>query len=1420
MATDTPVNPLLVSANTSSTFDGFQSAAVLVPPRISEAVSNEEALEQSGSVPTLPDATAVGKTQTLGSQFQELYTGETAVAGAMHSLSLVSPGKPPQLKFTSSTTSPLVPPPIGPLVPSPSGPLVAPPTGPLVPPPTRPLVPPPTRPLVPPPIGPLGEAFKSGISAVGLQSAGPTTSPSFTSFPQPASFVSGMLGGSQNYSPVSMGSQVTDPPLGPLPSVGPLHSSTHSVGPTHITALRVGPPYSTTTLTQQPLATAILSPPSTIPTVVSTPSTTPRVIPPSSTTPRVIPPSSTTSLIGPLPSTTPLIGPLPSTTPLIGPPLSTTPLIRPPLSTTPLLPPPSTTTIVPPPSSTPSIVPPPSSTPSVVPPPSSTPSIVPPPSSTPSIVPSPFSTVASPLPTFGPPSVSPVDTPPSFVSYVGPPPSFVSPVGPPLSSISSVGPPPSSVSPVSLPPSSISPVGPSPSSVSPVGPLPSSVSPVVPLPVSEPSPVRPFPANLSESLPAAMLPISTSPARGSTASQIGGISGSVPFPMGPSTAGCIPLHLPPLDTRESSSLGPPPMGFSVPDQDFGDNNMKASSVDTGLSSVNLGEKFSEAASSPPPSTSPRASFVQSDNSSVIPPSFETMGGLTPKMLPRVTPEIPPRVTPEIPPRVTPEIPPQATNSVISGSVYHPVIYHWFYGVGRPQVWRPFSFADSFNLEEAFLQDSTELVPTEGGRYDVNVKERTRRAVYWEQDEPCPIRRCSWFKKSPLDAQPLPYDEQIAEQLESEYRDAFTSGQWHRQVDLKGGDRIMIHSPRAMIHYIGVAEEGEFPSAVSVHSSQSPLTVKRGTEDFEIDDGEAEKVDHLVFLIHGIGSVCDLRFRAVVECVNPGPSSRLVKTEETARRKVRANGVDDFRRLGQQLLSSHFKQSVDMGTVGRVEILPISWHKALHGDATGIDEKLKPITLRSIPKLREFTNDTILDVLLFNSPIYCQHIMDTVASEMNRLYSVFCERNPAFSGQVSLGGHSLGSVILFDLLMHQSPNSDDTLDSTLSSPKDDHDDCRKDRGDSITSPVDYLMGAAGTGQPSIVYPQISFKPEALFLMGSPIAMFITVRGIDTIGPDFQLPTCKRVFNIFHPFDPVAYRLETLIDPSLTEVRPVLVPHHKGRKRMHLELKETIERVGTEFKQKIVDSIQNTWNRLYQLYSGTPASQSLHQHVDEALADHLYPEEEEDGQPGSGGELKIPVGCLNQGRRIDYVLQEKPYESFNEYIFALQAHVTYWESEDTMLLMLKELYEPQGILCDAEINRKQIPSTSQLGLNGDPGLSSASLSPSTPPVSRASPPQLVPTDYSDTTSHLTEPVPLLSATMSSPVLPSVMLPPINSAPSGTLNEGPRVISGRPVVDVTLQQTVGMDPTLRPVDKPVVGPPPKIPGGTFVRTSPFRR
>lgn len=115
-------------------------------------------------------------------------------------------------------------------------------------------------------------------------------------------------------------------------------------------------------------------------------------------------------------------------------------------------------------------------------------------------------------------------------------------------------------------------------------------------------------------------------------------------------------------------------------------------------------------------------------------------------------------------------------------------------------------------------------------------------------------------------------------------------------------------------------------------------------------------------------------------------------------------------------------------MNRVEVLPISWHTTLHSEDTGIDKKLQAITLDSIPKLRHFTNDTLLDILFYTSPVYCQTIMKTVGSEINRLYALFKERNSNFDGGIYLGGHSLGSLILFDLLCHQKPPSDKSTDN--------------------------------------------------------------------------------------------------------------------------------------------------------------------------------------------------------------------------------------------------------------------------------------------------------------------------------------------------------------------------------------------------------
>lgn len=69
--------------------------------------------------------------------------------------------------------------------------------------------------------------------------------------------------------------------------------------------------------------------------------------------------------------------------------------------------------------------------------------------------------------------------------------------------------------------------------------------------------------------------------------------------------------------------------------------------------------------------------------------------------------------------------------------------------------------------------------------------------------------------------------------------------------------------------------------------------------------------------------------------------------------------------------------------------------------------IQRITLPSISRLRHFTNDTLLDLFFYNSPTYCQTIVDTVASEINRLNALFKLRHPEFDGEVSVVGHSLG-----------------------------------------------------------------------------------------------------------------------------------------------------------------------------------------------------------------------------------------------------------------------------------------------------------------------------------------------------------------------------------------------------------------------------
>ncbi|XP_043490009.1 uncharacterized protein LOC122516344 isoform X2 [Polistes fuscatus] len=657
---------------------------------------------------------------------------------------------------------------------------------------------------------------------------------------------------------------------------------------------------------------------------------------------------------------------------------------------------------------------------------------------------------------------------------------------------------------------------------------------------------------------------------------------------------------------------------------------------------------------------------------------------------------------------TPDSIPQSLQTLATGiptgrMQYKVINHHWFYRkeVENKVLWLPFSTKDSLRLEN--VHNSSEIttettVATDGGRYDVDILRRQRSPVYWPGPS-TEVRRCSWFYKGPSESKYIPYDESIAVKLEEEFKHACITSSWNRRIDLNNGEYIIFHSETVHVHYLqSNTSDASASWSNPTGGSIKQRMVKRGAVDFNIDKGEPEKIDHLLFVVHGIGSVCDLKFRTVEEV------------------------VDEFRSISLQLVQSHYHTASEQGIVNRIEVLPISWHTTLHSD-TGIDNKLKAITLESIPKLRHFTNDTLLDVLFYTSPMYCETIMQTVGNEMNRLYTLFKERNPDFDGGIFLGGHSLGSLIMFDLLCHQKPpateEKEEEEDSEVNAEKENGnlDSMQSLQGPTLkrrlSKKISYVIGAAGTGQPYIHYPQINFHPRAFFAFGSPIGMFVTIRGIDTLGENFALPTCPAFFHIFHPFDPVAYRVESLINPEAHKYRPMLIPHHKGRKRMHLELKETMARVGADLKQKFIDSVRNTWNSFYQLAFHKPDN-VLEQEIDRVVEEQLQriPSESEQTSNDDGG-ADIKMGNLNGGRRIDYVLQEAPFEYINEYLFALTSHVCYWESEDTILMILKEIYGSMGIQTDAKLPQQTL-TIERPSLSSSPSISSSFKSDTTVPL----------------------------------------------------------------------------------------------------------
>ena len=226
------------------------------------------------------------------------------------------------------------------------------------------------------------------------------------------------------------------------------------------------------------------------------------------------------------------------------------------------------------------------------------------------------------------------------------------------------------------------------------------------------------------------------------------------------------------------------------------------------------------------------------------------------------------------------------------------------------------------------------------------------------------------------------------------------------------------------------------------------------------------------------------------------------------------------------------------------ILPIEWRSSLELDR-GLTEQ---VTLPRMSHIREHLNSVAMDIIYYQSPLYRTEIITGVARCLNETYAKFMRNNPDFNGPVSILAHSLGSVIVYDILTQWTPFR--IYDEYVSQAVNLY--CQKERTteeerlllDTLRESREAIDKCAGLMDKVLVGEdsRLQFSVKNLFCIGSPLAVFIIMRGgtyRSAIPPKEQV---ERIFNIFHPYDPIAYRLEPLFHEKYRYVRPLKVYIH--------------------------------------------------------------------------------------------------------------------------------------------------------------------------------------------------------------------------------------------------------------------------------------
>ncbi|XP_071856529.1 retinal degeneration B isoform X7 [Bombus fervidus] len=259
--------------------------------------------------------------------------------------------------------------------------------------------------------------------------------------------------------------------------------------------------------------------------------------------------------------------------------------------------------------------------------------------------------------------------------------------------------------------------------------------------------------------------------------------------------------------------------------------------------------------------------------------------------------------------------------------------------------------------------------------------------------------------------------------------------------------------------------------------------------------------------------------------------------------AKKSDITTFKGAFESVMRQHYPSMV-----GHVAIKFVSC-PSICTEGLGILSSLSPYSFDVSPSSMDapqVTHDTIpigaIPLLASSTPEY-QDTVSRVIAGANQVYHDFIrsDEGRGFTGQICFIGDSVGAILTYDALCRSAHSRHNSENNILDNQGIENSTNAED-GKHLTAPSPRRKSSSISDTPS--HCKLDFEVGEFFMFGSPLALVLAYRKISSDKTsDIRRPLVNQVYNLFHPTEPVAARLEPLISARFSLLPPVNVARYQ-------------------------------------------------------------------------------------------------------------------------------------------------------------------------------------------------------------------------------------------------------------------------------------